>query len=183
MREVAEETKVIDCAEKHNVKVLVFGCPQNRKVLSLDAENDLIFVEFFKKIGKYLKDKNVVICIENNSKQYNCNYINNINECSNIVHQIDNDNIKMMVDLGNAVMEDDAWYNIKNDMNIIYNIDISNPNMDSFDNMHESNKEFNSVLRSSKYHNILNLEFLIKDKDELSVLHHSLTNFIHIYCD
>ena len=35
-------TKVIDCAEKHNVKVLVFGCPQNRKVLSLDAECTLI---------------------------------------------------------------------------------------------------------------------------------------------
>lgn len=172
---------VIDCAEKNGVKILVFGCPRNRKILNFDDDNESVFVNFFKDVGKYLNDKNVKICIENNSKQYNCNFINKIGECSDIVRKIDNENIKMMVDIGNAIMEKDNIDNLKGDMDIICNVDISNPNMEDFIKPHESNEKFKSVIDNLNYENILNLEILIKNQNELEVLQKSLSNFVKIY--
>lgn len=177
-------TKVIDCAEKHNIKVIVFGCPNNRKVLRESYDNNNIFIDFFKKIGNYLENKNVKICLENNSKQYKCNFINTINECAFFVKKINKENVKMMIDLGNAVMEKDDWYYLKNHMDIIYNIDVANPNMKDFSELHESNEIFNFVIKTNNYKNIINLEMLISDNvDELNTLCKSLYNFIKAYSD
>ena len=174
--------KVIDFSEMNNVKVLVFGCPRNRKVLDKSLDNNKIFIDFFKKIGDYLDGKNLKICLENNSRDYNCNFINTIKECSYIVRNINKDNIKMMIDLGNAVMENDDWYYIKKDMDIIYNIDIAHPYMKDFSEVHESNQIFNFVIKNNNYSKIINLEMLIKDdNNELPLLLKSLRNFITIY--
>lgn len=173
--------KVIDFAEAHGVKVLVFGCPRNRTILDLSADNDTVFTDFFKKIGDYLNNKNVVLCVENNSKKYNCNYINTINECSKIVRKINRKNIKMMVDIGNVLMEEDNLLSLKNHLDIIYNIDVSNPNMFDFSKINESHKTFNDILKAEGYNKIYNLEMLITDSDELKILHQSLVNFINIY--
>jgi sugar phosphate isomerase/epimerase/nucleoside-diphosphate-sugar epimerase len=173
--------KIIDYAEKNNVKILVFGCPRNRKVLDKKLDNNKIFIDFFEKIGEYLYGKNVIICIENNSKKYNCNFINTIEECSNIVRKINKPNIKMMVDLGNAVMENDYWYYLKRHIDIIYNIDISQQYMKDFSEIHESNEIFNIVLKKNNYDKIINLEMLIKSNNEINSLKLSLINFIYLY--
>ena len=172
---------VIDCAEKNNVKVLVFGCPRNRKVIDKKSDNNKTFIDFFKKIGNYLENKDLKICLENNSKEYNCNFINTIEECSYLVRKINKNNIKMMVDLGNAVMENDSWYYLKKHMDIIYNIDVSHKFMKDFSEIHESNEIFNFILKNNNYDKIINLEMLIKKDDELNVLYKSLMNFIKIY--
>jgi hypothetical protein len=172
---------VIDLASKHKIEVLVFGCPKNRKIVSLEMNNDDIFIDFFKQIGEYCNDKNVIICIENNSKKYNCNYINTIEECEKLVRQINNSNIKMMVDLGNAVMETDEWYYLSSKKDIIYNIDISNPFMSDFSVPHESAYIFKAVLKQNLYNKNINLEMLIKEENELEILNKSLNNFINIF--
>lgn len=175
--------KVIDCAEENNVKVLVFGCPRNRKVLDNENDNNSIFIDFFKEIGDYCNNKNITICLENNSKKYNCNYINTIEECSYLVRKINKKNIKMMVDLGNAVMENDQWYYLNKHMDIIYNIDVAHENMNNFSNIHESNYIFKFVLDNNNYDKTINLEMLIKDDNEIEILNNSLKNFIKIYSD
>jgi sugar phosphate isomerase/epimerase len=174
--------KIIDCAEKNSIKVIVFGCPINRQVIDKNLNNEETFIKFFKKIGNYLKNKNVKICIENNSKKYKCNFINTIEECSNIVRKINNKNIKMMIDLGNAVMENDNWYYLKQYMDIIYNIDVAHPYMRDYSEIHESNEIFNFVIKNNNYDKMVNLEMLIKDENnELELLCKSLTNFIYLY--
>ena len=176
--------KIINYVEKKGVKVLVFGCPRNRKVLDKTLDNNNIFIEFFKKIGDYLDGKNVKICLENNSKEYNCNFLNTIQECSYLVRNINKDNIKMMVDLGNAVMENDNWYYLKKNMDIIYNIDVAHPYMKDFSEIHESNEIFNFVIKNNNYDKMINLEMLIKDENnELEIFRESLKNFIKIYCN
>ena len=174
-------TTIIDFAEDKGVKILVFGCPKNRKVLDAGKDNVATFVDFFQLVGDYCKDKNTIICLENNSKKYNCNFINTIDECANIVRKINKPNIKMMVDLGNAVMEKDHWYYLKQHMDIIYNIDISQENMEDFSNVHESNSVFKFVLDNNNYNKTINLEILIRDNSELDKLCASLNNFITIY--
>jgi sugar phosphate isomerase/epimerase len=173
--------KVIDNAVKNNIKILVFGCPKNRNIINEKLDNENVFINFFKKIGDYCNDKNITICIENNSKKYNCNFLNKINECFNIVNKINHPKIKMMVDLGNAVMENDNWYYLYKYIDLIHNIDISHENMKDFSKVDESNYIFNFVLNRYKYNNIINLEMIINNDNELEILCDSLNNFINIY--
>ena len=175
--------KVIDCAESNKVSVLVFGCPRNRKIKNDTLDNNKTFIDFFKKLGNYLENKHVTICLENNSKLYNCNFINTIQECSDLVNQINKPNIKMMVDLGNAVMEHDDWYYLRKHMDIIYNIDVAHPFMKDFTDVHESNEVFQFVLNKNYYSRKINLEMLIKSEDnEINILTTSLKNFLSVYC-
>ena len=174
---------VIDCAVKNDVKVLVFGCPKNRKIIDSDIDNNSIFIDFFKRVGDYCQDKDVTICIENNSKKYNCNFINTIEECAYLVRQINKCRIKMMIDIGNAVMEQDTWFYLNKYMDILYNVDIAHEYMKDFSELHESHNIFKFVLDNNQYKYMKNLEMLIKDENELDILCKSLHIFISVYAD
>ena len=172
---------VIKVASNNNVKVLVFGCPRNRFILDPELDNDIIFINFFKELGDYCNNMNVTICIEPNSKKYNCNYLNTISDVGNIVRRINKDNIKMMVDLGNTTMEKDDLDIIYNYSDIIYNIDVAEENMTSFINPNNKNYEFRNILKNINYNKKINLEMLLTPNNELTDLIVSLNNFINIY--
>lgn len=175
---------VIDIAVKLNIKVLVFGCPKNR-FINKDIENpDNIFVSFFNELGNYIDDRDLKICIEPNSKVYNCNYLNTISEAGNIVKLINNKNIKLMVDIGNSIMENEDINDIYKYSDVLYNIDISQENMKNFCNPHRLNHTFKNIISKLNYANNINLEMLLDDTTpelELEQLKKSLTNFVNIY--
>jgi sugar phosphate isomerase/epimerase len=178
--------RVIDAAVLNQVKVLVFGCPKNRKIMEETdmSKNDTIFIDFFKNVGEYCNNKNIKICIEPNSKQYNCNYINTIKEAGMIVDKINHPNIKMMVDIGNVIMENDDLNDIHTFARHIYNVDVAQPNMLHFMNPDESNNQFRTILGDIHYHNNINLEMITNEYDcemELNVIVKSLHNFVALY--
>ena len=175
--------KVIDYGIKNNISIFVFGCPRNRKILNDEFTNDEIFCKFFNELGDYIGDNKLKICIEPNSKSYGCNYINTINEAGDIVKKINNKNIKMMVDIGNAIMERDNIYDIYKYEDIIYNIDISNENMLDFSKTQKEHKHFMKILKEIKYDKKINLEMLIKKEngdEELTILYKSFYNVIFL---
>jgi sugar phosphate isomerase/epimerase len=178
--------KIIDKALENNVKILVFGCPRNRKIED-DADeekNKETFINFFKELGKYCENKDITICIEPNSKKYNCNFINKIEEAGEIVQNINHKNIKMMVDIGNALMENDDLQKIYEYKDFIYNIDVAQENMMDFKNIKYIDKysEFKNILEEINYNKNINLEMIINDtENELEILSSSLNNFIKIY--
>ena len=123
---------IIKLAKSNNIKILVFGSPKNRYRSDIsDNSVDSIFINFFRELDNYCYsiEWDGYICIENNSKQYKCNYLNSIGEVANIVRQIDASHIKMMIDLGNIIMENDNLELIYNYKDIIKHIHISCPNM------------------------------------------------------
>ena len=178
-------TKVIDCGMKHYVQVFVFGCPKNRKIVdftNMDV-NEKIFIDFFKRLGDYIGENNLTICIENNSKEYGCNYLNTIREVGEIVNKINHPNIKMMVDIGNSIMENDQLDDIYKYKNIIYNIDIAREHMKPFIEYGNLHKELVSILKNSNYTEKINLEMVINainEVNELDMLNKSLNCFIHL---
>ena len=177
-------TKVIDLGIKHNVKVFVFGCPKNRNIINAnDDTNDKQFIDFFRKLGNYIGENKLTICLENNSKHYGCNYLNTISEVGHIVTKIDHKNIKMMVDIGNAIMENDNLNDIYKYTNIIYNIDIARENMKPFIEYGIQHEEFIKILKDINYGKKINLEMVInasKCVDELYILCKSLNHFINL---
>jgi sugar phosphate isomerase/epimerase len=164
---------------------LVFGCPNNRKILNDNLlKNEEMFVEFFRKLGEYCENKNVKICVENVSSFYKCNYLNSISDCASIVKKINNPNIKTMIDIGNALMEKDEWYDLCDRESDLYNIDVSNKflkplSLNENDNIH---KLFNFMLNIIDYKYTINLEMILEnDENELNNLCESLRKFIHCY--
>jgi len=173
--------KVIDIACQNNIKILVFGSPINRYINDHTINYEQIATNFFYNIGTYCEDKNITLCIEPNSKKYNCNYLTNIRETEQIIRKINHPNIKMMIDLGNAILENDDLSYINNIVDIIYHIHISQQYMADFTNPHRDNHELKNILRNIQYDKKITLEMLNKSDDELSVLNNSILNFIDIY--
>lgn len=173
--------KIINYGILNNIKIIVFGCPRNRKILNKNDNNDTIFCEFFNELGNYIGENDLKICIEPNSKQYGCNFLNNIKETGDIVRKTDNKNIKLMVDIGNIIMENDDISKIYNYKDILYNIDIACVNMEPFitNNITNKHNEFIKNLKKTNYDKKMNLEMIIRNNDdELNILIQSLNNFI-----
>jgi sugar phosphate isomerase/epimerase len=172
---------VIDLACSVGVNNLVFGCPKNRKIIDNAMLNDDTFVVFFKKLGDYIGERDVIISIENNSKKYDCNYLNTINDVGKIVNKINHPKIKMMVDVGNCVMEDDNIEDLLNYKDIINHIHISSPFMNPLIN-YNSNlySDFIKLLKKINYDKIISLEFLNDNENEVKILNDSICNFLEL---
>src|SRR5574344_150229 len=73
--------KIIDLAQKLDVKVLVFGSPKNRFIGDIQKEEARkIAIDFFKELGDYAYSKDRYCCIEPNAKEYGCDFITNTDE-------------------------------------------------------------------------------------------------------
>jgi len=169
---------VAKTASDHRVRFLVFGCPRNRQVLPEIEDPDSVFVEFFQDLGNYCADLNIIVCIEPNAKEYGCNYLNTIEEVGRIVTRIDRPSIRMMVDIGNIIMEQDDITKIIDYKNPIYNVDIAQPRMCSFVDPQKQHIKFRELINKHVDTN-RTLEMLaIKD---LRDLNKSLENFISLY--
>lgn len=166
---------VIDLALKNDIKILVFGSPKNR--LKLSKIHESVFIDFMKELGDYIGDNELYLCIENNSKKYGCNFLNTINEVGKIVTKINNKNIKMIVDIGNCIMENDNLNHIKKYKDKIEHIHFSKPYLDYFINIEK--KEYGKIkeiLKQIKYNKKITLEFIDMNNDIL-LINQSLKNF------
>jgi sugar phosphate isomerase/epimerase len=172
---------VIDFACSVGVTNLVFGCPKNRRITDNAMLNDETFVVFFKKLGDYIGERELIISIENNSKKYDCNYLNTIDDVGKIVNKINHPKIKMMVDVGNCVMDDDNIENLLNYKDIINHIHISSPFMNPLINYNiELYSDFIKLLKKINYNKIVSLEFLNNNENEVEILNNSICNFLEL---
>jgi len=166
---------VINIALKNNIKILVFGSPKNR--LKVDSIDESVFIDFMKELGNYIGQNELYLCIENNSKKYNCNFLNTIDDVGKIVKKINKKNIKMVVDIGNCIMENDNLDDIIKYKEQIEHIHFSRPYLDYFINIEK--KEYNKVkeiLKKINYDKNITLEFL-DNNNNILLMNQSLKNF------
>ena len=117
--------RVIDIASLLGVKRLVYGSPLTRKIENISQEGK--FIEIFNVIADRIKNTDMAICIEPNSKKYGCNYLYDLSSSSDITRKINRPNIRLNFDSGNAIMENDDESTIYKNMDIISHAHISNP--------------------------------------------------------
>lgn len=179
--------KVIDFACKKDINNLVFGCPKNRRILDNNIEtNENKFIKFMTELGDYINNRNLIISIENNSKKYDCNFLNTIKEVGDIVLKINHPKIKMMIDIGNCIMDHDdfEYINFNFYKNIINHIHISMPYMNPLFYINNKYIQFIKILKDINYQNIISLEFLNNQYNdsskELKLLNKSLSNFLEL---
>ncbi len=128
--ELIEYTKkAIDFAEAIGCPNLVFGCPRNRKMESIDEKNLQVANDFFNEIGDYASNKNVVIALEPNPAIYDTNFLNTTSEAIEFVRSLNNDAIKINCDLGAVIYNEENIDIILENIDIVNHIHISEPNL------------------------------------------------------
>ncbi len=82
-------TKFIELAGVMGAKRMVFGSPKNRQrgEMAMEEAQD-IARDFFSKLGDVAARNNVVLCLEPNAPQYNCDFITTANQGADLVRTV-----------------------------------------------------------------------------------------------
>lgn len=140
--------KSILFAEAIGCKNLVFGNPKNRDTddLSRDLE---IALQFFKEIGDYAFNHNTVISLEPNPVIYNTRFMNTTAETVQVIEAVNSKGIKLNVDLGSMIYNNEDVEYLKQISQHIHHIHISEPGLKSLEKRTELHKSILSI--ANKY--------------------------------
>ena len=156
------------------IKKVVFGSPSNRRVPEgiNNDEAKRLFVKFFSDLSDMSNEicPETIICIEPNSKIYNCNFVTNASEGLDIIDLIDRENIKLHLDTANMFLEDDLELYILNES--VKHFHVSQPQLKGFNKPIYSHYIYSGFFKMSKIESISIEKLSTKDKktDESELL-------------
>lgn len=147
--------KAIDFAHVIGCNNLVFGCPKNRNITSMDQY--CIAVEFFATLGEYAESKNTVIAIEPNPTIYNTNFINTTEQAFELVKEINSPGIMVNLDLGTVIHNNECMQNIYKNISLVNHIHISEPYLEKIQER-DLHKALEKALKSMDYDKYVSIE-------------------------
>ena len=138
---------------KFNTEIFIFGSPKNRNFNGEDSHN------LFKEIGDICSRYNIIFCIENNSRKYDCNWLNTARETIDFVKKLNHKNIGVNLDIGNMIMENENMQFSEDDVKYIKHIQISFPYLSDWDTTYESyiSENIKSIMKTG-YNKKISLE-------------------------
>ena len=154
--------KAIDFASGIKCHNLVFGCPKNRIIPEGKNEDDAI--EFFNTLGDYAKEKETVLALEPNPIIYGTNFINYTFQAFEFVKKVNSDGLKVNVDFGTVISNEEKLDTIFNNINLVNHIHISEPNLEIV-KRREEHKILADNLRKLGYDRYVSIE--MKNTDDL----------------
>lgn len=119
----------LELAGTMNAKKLVFGSPKNRQRGDMKLEKaDEIARELFAQLGSIAAANNVVLCLEPNAPQYNCDFITTATEGAALVRGVRSEGFKLHLDTAcMALAGDDIGNSIRENADILEHFHISAP--------------------------------------------------------
>lgn len=155
--------KAIDFAEVIGCRNLVFGCPRNR---SFEGNYPgTIALEFFKELGDYAHSKGTVIAMEANPVIYNTNYINETEQAFALVKQVNSQGFFVNVDLGTIIYNEETLDVLKDNMNYVNHIHISEPGLALIEKR-SLHRKLAEILRKNHYQKFVSIEMKTQDDCE-----------------
>lgn len=162
---VAVTKQAIDLADKINCRNIVFGSPKNRNMP--DPANDIeIAKQFFREIAEYAETKQVVIALEPNPTIYQTNFINTTQEAFDFVKELNLPALKVNVDLGTVIYNQEDLSVIKDNIKLVNHIHISEPNLEKIEKRH-LHKELKKLLVDSGYNHYVSIEMKEQSNDDV----------------
>lgn len=147
--------KAIDFAKTIHCNNLVFGCPKNRNRPEGKKEEEVIY--FFKELGDYAARKGTILAIEPNPTIYGTNFINTTNQAFDFVKKVQSDGLKVNVDFGTILQNQEELNIIFDNMNLVNHIHISEPNLVKIEKR-EEHKRLAEYLKSIDYQRYVSIE-------------------------
>lgn len=148
--------KAILFAEAIGCPNIVFGNPKNRNMNDYEIDFPIALL-FFKEIGEYALEHNVVIAIEPNPTIYNTNFLNTTKETIDFVKKINLDSVKINYDFGTVIANNESLDILKDNISLINHIHISEPNLELVEkrNIH---LKLLQILKDTHYDNAISIE-------------------------
>tara|TARA_B100001123_G_C15303550_1_gene1021833 strand:+ start:15 stop:845 length:831 start_codon:yes stop_codon:yes gene_type:complete len=172
--------KIIKLAGTLEIPNLVFGSPKNRNIpKNMNFKKaEKIAIKTFLKLGKIAKENNTIISIESNPKEYGTNFLNNINQTYNFVKKINHSSIKIILDTGELIINNEVKH-VKKIINkvgkFLNHVHISQPYL-------KDSKNFNHLvnvlknLKKSNYNNWISIEMREPEVDKFNKISKSIKN-------
>lgn len=152
--------KAVDFAYAAGCKNLVFGCPKNRVIP--DESYIPSAIEFFSELGEYASSAGTVIALEANPKIYNTNFMNTTPEAFDICIKTASKGIMVNVDLGTVIYNNESLDDIKENINLVNHIHISEPQLAPIEK-----RQLHSELKNLDYHKFISIEMGNKNNLQL----------------
>lgn len=142
-------------------KNVVFGSPVMRKVFQ--PEDYQKGICFFSEVSRRAGEKGTVFAIEANPVIYGTNYINYTLEAMAIVKQINEEHLKVNLDMGTVIFNEESLEGIEKNMELINHVHISEPHLAIIEKR-EIHKELFQILKNSKYDGYVSIEMKCQEK-------------------
>ena len=153
--------KFLALAGVMGARKLVFGSPKNRQrgEMSIEQANQ-IADNFFGGLGDVALKNNVILCVEPNAKQYNCDFITNAKEGTNFVKSVGNSGIGLHLDTAcMALAGDDLGESIRESKDILEHFHISSPMLDQVEVRDDvDHASAAKALKEINYNKIISIE-------------------------
>lgn len=137
--------KAVDYAQRIGCRNLVFGCPRNR-ILNDESKIELA-LSFFKELGGYADERNVIIGIEANPRIYGTNFLNSTKEAIDFIEMADSRGIGLNFDLGTVIENGESFDIVRNHLELISHVHISEPHLVAIKER-EMHQELFEILKS-----------------------------------
>lgn len=154
--------KAIDFAETINCKNLVFGSPKNRIIAEGQEQ---LAQSFFGELADYSQKNNTVLSIEPNPEIYGTNFLNTTQQALDFVSTIPNKGLKVNIDLGTMIHNNESLSILENNLSQINHIHISEPFLEPILER-EMHKELYLLLKNNNYKNYVSIEMKLTNDIE-----------------
>ncbi len=155
--------KAMDFADAMGIKNMVFGCPKNRNMPLGSTEDDV--VGFFRQLGEYAQMRNTVLALEANPVIYNTNFLNYTKDTFEFCKKIDSPGVKVNVDFGTILYNNENPYLIKTYKNLVNHIHLSVPHLEYVEK-HKQHETLKKVLDKIDYDGYLSIE--MKNQNDIN---------------
>lgn len=162
---VALTKQAIDLADKINCRNIVFGSPKNRNMPNPAGDIE-IAERFFREIAEYAETKQVVIALEPNPVIYQTNFINTTQEAFDFVKELNLPALKVNVDLGTVIYNQEDLSVIKDNIKLVNHIHISEPNLEKIEKC-QLHKDLKKLLVDSGYDRYVSIEMKEQSNDDV----------------
>ena len=162
---VALTKQAIDLADKINCRNIVFGSPKNRNMPNPAGDIELA-KQFFREIAEYAETKQVVIALEPNPTIYQTNFINTTQEAFDFVKELNLPALKVNVDLGTVIYNQEDLSVIKDNIKLVNHIHISEPNLEKIEKR-QLHKDLKKLLVDSSYDHYVSIEMKEQSNDDV----------------
>jgi sugar phosphate isomerase/epimerase len=168
--------KAMQFARNVGCRNLVFGCPKNRSISSLDQYP--IAIEFFTALGEYALTMNTRLAIEPNPTIYNTNFINTTEQAFQLVKYINHPGVRVNIDFGTIIQNKEKLDIIIDNLSLVNHIHISEPFLETI-KAREGHKYLAKALKVNNYDKYVSIE--MKNNGELSVLKETISYFKGVF--
>lgn len=181
--DTATQNKIIEhfnrlffIANHLGITSLVFGSPKNRDATGLSTdESSKIAVSFFRQLGTFATQYNVLICLEPNPECYGANFLTTTHETAEIVKRINMPTVKLQFDTGSLTINNENPFDIlKNYSHLVGHIHISEPNLAPIGRHETDHDKMSSALTKYLPNKIYTIEMRKPEYNAIDIIKQSI---------